>query len=410
MNLANQLIAHLNAKIAEMPNDPDKLLLKGKLGEIAMDLTLSCSANPLALYVAVRRCLEQEMKIVEQAPTAGGSSGEFVSLVRQAIAQQKQQVTQTAVELEDVKNEVEFSVEFYNLGGEENYLQRQQTLINSYKDICLRVKEVQARVLDTILVEWKTAQKLSGNGRTITSNLDTIQEMCEGLADIIWTTRQQVKQLQDINSRMRVDDPHMASAVISELFSEFTELLSNLVSSTFVIEEQPPQVMKTNVRFTSTVRLLVGGVLNVHKAAPQVTVSIVSEQQALQLSSAVTRGSHNKDDYKSGDILNGGNGTMEFHQAYKRVSVTFRNLQLKKIKRVERKQQSMHQSVTDEKFAVLFWSEFQVADLRFQVWSLSLPVVVIVHGNQEPAALATVTWDNAFAQSQVPNISSMPNK
>ena len=33
-----------------------------------------------------------------------------------------------------------------------------------------------------------------------------------------------------------------------------------------------------------------------------------------------------------------------------------------------------------------------------QIWSLSLPVVVIVHGNQEPAALATVTWDNAFAQ------------
>ena len=25
-------------------------------------------------------------------------------------------------------------------------------------------------------------------------------------------------------------------------------------------------------------------------------------------------------------------------------------------------------------------------------------MVVIVHGNQEPAALATVTWDNAFAQ------------
>ena len=82
--------------------------------------------------------------------------------------------------------------------------------------------------------------------------------------------RQQVKQLQDINSRMREDDPHMASAVISELLSEFTELLSNLVSGTFVIEKQPPQVMKTNTNFTSTVRLLVGGVLNVHMAAPQV--------------------------------------------------------------------------------------------------------------------------------------------
>jgi hypothetical protein len=29
---------------------------------------------------------------------------------------------------------------------------------------------------------------------------------------------------------------------------------------------------------------------------------------------------------------------------------------------------------------------------------MSLPVVVIVHGNQEPQALATITWDNGFAE------------
>ena len=57
------------------------------------------------------------------------------------------------------------------------------------------------------------------------------------------------------------------------------ELLSNLVTGTFIIEKQPPQVMKTNTRFTATVRLLVGGVLNVHMAAPAVSVSIVSEAQ-----------------------------------------------------------------------------------------------------------------------------------
>ncbi|KAF5305641.1 hypothetical protein FQR65_LT18686 [Abscondita terminalis] len=37
-------------------------------------------------------------------------------------------------------------------------------------------------------------------------------------------------------------------------------------------------------------------------------------------------------------------------------------------------------------------------ELMFQVWTLSLPVVVIVHGNQEPHAWATVTWDNAFSE------------
>ena len=35
----------------------------------------------------------------------------------------------------------------------------------------------------------------------------------------------------------------------------------------------------------------------------------------------------------------------------------------------------------------------------WRVQTLSLPVVVTVHGNQECNALATVLWDNAFAES-----------
>merc|ERR1712062_907651 len=168
---------------------------------------------------------------------------------------------------------------------------------------------------------------------------------------------------------------------LKQLLERITEALTNLVTGTFIIEKRPPQVMKTNTRFTATVRLLVGGVLNVHVAAPSVSVSIVSENQANQL-------------LDSGDILNG-TGTMEYHNATKQVSVSFRNLQLKKIKRTEKKGT---ESVMDEKFSVLFWTEFTVGDLKFQLWTLSLPVVVIVHGNQEPQALATVTWDNAFAE------------
>lgn len=73
-------------------------------------------------------------------------------------------------------------------------------------------------------------------------------------------------------------------------------------------------------------------------------------------------------------------------------------MQLKKIKRAEKKGT---ESVMDEKFSLLFQSQFSVGggELVFQVWTLSLPVVVIVHGNQEPHAWATVTWDNAFAEA-----------
>lgn len=72
-------------------------------------------------------------------------------------------------------------------------------------------------------------------------------------------------------------------------------------------------------------------------------------------------------------------------------------MQLKKIKRAEKKGT---ESVMDEKFSLLFQSQFNVGggELTFQVWTLSLPVVVIVHGNQEPHAWATITWDNAFSE------------
>jgi len=45
--------------------------------------------------------------------------------------------------------------------------------------------------------------------------------------------------------------------------------------STFIIEKQPPQVLKKDSRFTATVRLLVGGKLNVHMNPPTVKATII---------------------------------------------------------------------------------------------------------------------------------------
>jgi len=48
-----------------------------------------------------------------------------------------------------------------------------------------------------------------------------------------------------------------------------------LFCSTFIIEKQPPQVLKKDSRFTATVRLLVGGKLNVHMNPPTVKATII---------------------------------------------------------------------------------------------------------------------------------------
>lgn len=125
--------------------------------------------------------------------------------------------------------------------------------------------------------------------------------------------------------------------------------------------------------------------------SPLVKVTIVSEQQAQQ-----TQQTNKCSEHTCGEILNS-TGNMEYNETTKQLSVSFRNMQLKKIKRAEKKGT---ESVMDEKFALLFQSSFAIGhgDLVFSVWALSLPVVVIVHGNQEPQSWATITWDNAFAE------------
>lgn len=78
-------------------------------------------------------------------------------------------------------------------------------------------------------------------------------------------------------------------------------------------------------------------------------------------------------------------------------SALFKNLLLKKIKRCERKGT---ESVTEEKCAVLFSTSFMLGPNKhlIQLQALSLPLVVIVHGNQDNNAKATILWDNAFSE------------
>ncbi|GAA6226516.1 signal transducer and activator of transcription 5B-like [Lates japonicus] len=190
--------------------------------------------------------------------------------------------------------------------------------------------------------------------------------------------------------------------LLSKLNSDITDIISALVTSTFIIEKQPPQVLKTQTKFAATVRLLVGGKLNVHMNPPQVKAVIVSEQQAKAL--LKNESTHSE---SSGEILNN-NCVMEYHQATGTLSAHFRNMSLKRIKRSDRRGA---ESVTEEKFTVLFESQFSVGgnELVFHVKTLSLPVVVIVHGSQDNNATATVLWDNAFAEpGRVPFI--VPDK
>ena len=101
---------------------------------------------------------------------------------------------------------------------------------------------------------------------------------------------------------------------------------------------------------------------------PQVRVTIISESQA---NAFLKTDNKISDSMSSGEILNN-SGTMEYHSATRQLSVNFRNMQLRKIKRTEKKGT---ESVMDEKFSLFFQSKFKVGggELVFEVWVSLLP-------------------------------------
>ena len=141
---------------------------------------------------------------------------------------------------------------------------------------------------------------------------------------------------------------------------------------------------------------------------PQVRAIIVSEAQAREILIAEDSAHHLEgngilntkmyESYATGEILNSVS-TMEYNSTSGILSANFRNMSLRRIRRPDKKGSD---TVTEEKFTILFLAEFHVGtkELVFYVRALSLPIVVIVHGNQETNASASILWDNAFSEPQ----------
>uniref|UniRef100_A0A8C5B608 Signal transducer and activator of transcription 5B-like n=1 Tax=Gadus morhua TaxID=8049 RepID=A0A8C5B608_GADMO len=430
-HLLDSLMAELQRKAQHQVGE-DGFLLKIKLGHYATQLKGTYDRCPLELVRCIKHILHSEQRLVQEASC--GSAGQALD----SLSQRHQQINQAFEELrlatQESENELrklQHSQEYFIIQYQENH--RIQAQINSLATLPLAertprettlqskratveawltreastlqkyrldlseqhqktvnlLRKQQTLILDEELIQWKRRQQLAGNGGPAEGGLDVLQSWCEKLADMIWQNRQQIRRCEHLTQQLPLPGP--MEELLSKLNSEITDIISALVTSTFIIEKQPPQVLKTQTKFAATVRLLVGGKLNVHMNPPQVKAVIVSEQQA----KALLKNESTRND-SSGEILNN-NCVMEYHQATGTLSAHFRNMSLKRIKRSDRRGA---ESVTEEKFTVLFESQFSVGgnELVFHVKTLSLPVVVIVHGSQDNNATATVLWDNAFAE------------
>ncbi|KTG37841.1 hypothetical protein cypCar_00017494 [Cyprinus carpio] len=382
--LLDSLIQELQKK-AEHQVGEDGFLLKIKLGHYASQLKSTYDRCPLELVRCIKHILYTEQRLVREATNLSSLA---------TLPPADRQLREPSLLSKRA------TVEAW-LTREANTLQKYRLgLAEKHQKTLALLRKQQTVILDDELIQWKRRQQLAGNGGPPEGGLDILQSWCEKLAETIWQNRQQIRRAEHLRQQLPIPGP--IEELLTELNSTITDIISALVTSTFIIEKQPPQVLKTQTKFAATVRLLVGGKLNVHMNPPQVKATIISEQQA----KALLKNENTRND-SSGEILNN-NCVMEYHQTTGTLSAHFRNMSLKRIRRSDRRGA---ESVTEEKFTILFESQFSVGgnELVFQVKTLSLPVVVIVHGSQDNNATATVLWDNAFAEpGRVPFI--VPDK
>ncbi|TMW52250.1 hypothetical protein DOY81_002653 [Sarcophaga bullata] len=432
--VAHQFYEDLKQKLIPLSNDN---LMKFKLAEICTSVTQTPAVE---LYTHIRTGLQREIQLVDQMPQysytslngSGSGSGmlgvgaivpgmhtsnignvgnsyacnDLVTAMNSHISNLDMKMNSVFLEMQQFRTNYDT---FHNCFS--NYNQRKahmtpqdiqttdlelqaqcrilastrSTILQDLNSIITRYNNIQEAVIQE-LKNWQRNQALAGNGAPFRDNLDEIQQCIELLVKMVDTILDNANMMNMI----RLDN----NDDISEMINRIRSAKQLLVLSSFIVEKQPPQVMKTNTRFAAAVRWLIGPQLGISVNSPSVECIILSEAQAQRHSAQRTMSeTSSSNPASSGEIVNN-IGTMEYNNQTRVFSASFRTMQLKKIKRAEKKGT---ESVMDEKFALLFYTSVIVNDYRIRVWTISLPVVVIVHGNQEPQSWATITWDNAFS-------------
>ncbi|XP_023655511.1 signal transducer and activator of transcription 6 isoform X2 [Paramormyrops kingsleyae] len=227
---------------------------------------------------------------------------------------------------------------------------------------------------------WRRDQHLATIGGAFSEDLGPLQTWCEHLLGANMKLREEV---------LLAGRDCGGTETIQECQKRLDLLLQTLIQSSLIVDKQPPQVVKTHSKFSTSVRLLLG-----EKMAPgrpvHLKAQIVTEVQARNLVQMGAMPAENVGELVSNTAI------MEHNASNKSTCAIFRNMCIKKIKRADRRGS---ESVTEEKFAIHFSGDVVLmgCELPCKVQTLSFPIVVIVHGSQDINAMATIIWDCAFS-------------
>ncbi|CAJ0936864.1 unnamed protein product, partial [Mesorhabditis belari] len=271
------------------------------------------------------------------------------------------------------------------------------------------VAMLQNSLISERLFNWKNQQKLAQVGFPFENRdqcLDEIQKEFEFLAEQNWQLRTFACYQHDFVKRgpqLNDNNAQTCAQNISAIMDQLSKLLCMLVSQSFVVTVQPDPVLKTQHKFGTEVRLLIGDTLGIRQnlVNTNVTVKIIAEEDAKLLST----GQLSEKDIKTvGSISNDFEKMMMDEKGH--MAAKFNNSKLTRIAHRKQPPRSAAEqrnnptsAATDQKYALLFHiSPFQLGNLgKFDVWTMSLPLMVTVHGSQDCDAQGAILWQRAFS-------------
>ncbi|XP_032871487.1 signal transducer and activator of transcription 1-like isoform X2 [Amblyraja radiata] len=254
------------------------------------------------------------------------------------------------------------------------------------------------------LADWKRRQQSACIGAPVKVCLDQLENWFTACAVCLFQVKRLLIKLEELGDKVTYDkDPFKIQRPTLEKLVK--TLLTNLIKSAFVVENQPcmapqskmPLVLKTSSQFSVKPRLLV--------KLPEVA------NHLMKVKACIDKSSPNGKGYRKFNILGTNEKAMNMTESkFGGLCVDFRHLQLKEQKSLIGGKGSNETSlvVTEELHLISFETELVYQDLILKLETSTLPVVVISNASQLLSGWASVVWYNMLC-SDLQNMTFFSN-
>uniref|UniRef100_A0A4W3IU55 Signal transducer and activator of transcription n=1 Tax=Callorhinchus milii TaxID=7868 RepID=A0A4W3IU55_CALMI len=256
----------------------------------------------------------------------------------------------------------------------------QQSFIDKFSELLTKAEKLLDILVSEELVDWKIRQQKACIGAPITVSLDQLENWFTVEAECLFQLKRLLKKLEELGKKVTYEnDPFKTK--IPALKERTIKLLSSLIKSAFVVENQPcmapqtkmPLLLKTSTQFTVKPRF---------KSTESSTETV-----AILLSISLGR-------YRRFNILGTISKAMNMDELrHGGLCADFRHLVRSKRWLVSGAV-TVSLIVTEELHIISFETELHWQELVVKLETSTLPVVVISNASQLLSGWASVLWYN----------------